>query len=258
VRRGAGGASAVPALAAVVGTVVLGLGLGTAGAGEPPRGLFQPLAPTFRAATLTRNGLDTYGLTTGNGFVTATGTATNTDSNSRGVFWPRGQQPLAKQQSCATLSGKVGPVVQMGLALRLARTPRGAIRAITVTNNVYGSPLHQPTWVFNVHVWRSDLVPPFLPVGGFDLAPALSAGGVPRPFPWRICARVQGRLLMFQAWPAAEPAPPWSDPDHGGTIRLPQGTGYAGGAGWYVGHLFAGDAATYRDLVSGAPTVRPG
>jgi hypothetical protein len=237
--------------------LVVALGAGPAGAITPPTGLFQPLAPTHHAATLTRDGFDTYGLRATGRNLTVTGSVTNADSNSRGVFWPRDQAPVARQQSCVTLTGKVGPFVQMGLALRIAKTRGGAMRAITITSHVYGNPLNLPTWAFNVHVWRSDLVPAFRHVTTFNLASTFGPEGVALPFPWRLCARVQGRLLTFQAWREGEPTPAWRDASHGGSVRLPPGTGYAGYAGGYVGHLFGGNSASYRDLTTGEPTASP-
>jgi hypothetical protein len=245
----------VLALVGIVGLVALVPV--SAGAITPPSGLFQPLAPTHHAATLTRDGSDTYGLRASARNLTVTGSLTNVDSNSRGVFWPRDQVPSARQQSCVTLTGKVGVAVQMGLALRIAKTPSGALRAITITNHVFGNPLNLPTWAFNVHVWRSDLVPAFRHVTTFNLASTLGPNGVALPFPWRLCARVQGRLLMFQAWRVGEPAPTWGDTSHGGSVQLPAGSGYAGYAGGYVGHLFGGNSASYRDLATGEPTAVP-
>jgi hypothetical protein len=232
--------------------------LPAAGASSPPHGLFQPLAPSYRAGTLTRDAFDVYELraTTTRG-VTAIGGARNAAGNSRGVFWPTGQLPVARQQSCVTLGSKVGPFVQQGVALRIARTPRGAVRAITVTNHVYGNPANPPTFVFNVHVWRSDLTPAFRHVAAIDLRTTLAPYGVALPYPWRLCARVQGRLLMFQVWRAGDPVPRWDDARHGRTLRLPPGTGYAGQAGWYVGHLWANDSASFRDPVVGEPTALP-
>jgi hypothetical protein len=242
--------------AGVAGSIAFGTG--PAAAVAPPHGLFQPLAPSYRAATLTRDGTDVYELraATTRG-ATVIGGARNTDSNSRGVFWPRGQTPVARQQSCVTLSSKVGPFVQQGIALRIAKAPSGAVRAITVTNHVYGNPANPPTFVFNVHAWHSDLVPAFQHIAVADLRSTLAPFGVALPYPWRLCARVQGRLLMFQVWPAGAPTPRWDDLRHGRVLYLPSGLGYPGYAGWYVGHLGAGDSASYRNPVTGDPTALP-
>jgi hypothetical protein len=62
---------------------------------------------------------------------------------------------------------------------------------------------------------------------------------------------------MFEAWVVGQPVPSWGDTTHGGSITLPTGTAYAGNAGWYVGHLFHGNRATFRDLSAGAPTPAP-
>jgi hypothetical protein len=259
-RRGAGGrfAGRWPrrlAAAAIAGAAVL-LAAPAGAAITPPSGLFRGVAPGYQTATLTRDGADTYRLTATSGSVTASATATNLRGNSRGVFWPTGQAAIAKQQACASFTARQGPTVQQGLALRIKQMKNGAVRAITVTNNVFTIDVQRP-WAFNVHVWNTKRAQPFQYVDSFNLEQVFAPQGVALSLPWRLCARVQGRLLMFQAWREGQPRPSWSSTVHGGSIKLPGGTGYAGQAGWYIGHLFAGDSAAVNHLTTGAPTTVP-
>jgi hypothetical protein len=224
-----------------------------------PTPLFSAVAPGYASGTLTRDGADTYQLDAANGTLTTRAAATNSGSNSRGVFWPVAQVPIAKQQTCATFAARSGRVVQLGLALRIKQTKAGAVRAITVTSNVY---LSNPvtgygTWRFNVHTWNTKRNPPFQQVGSFDLKDVFSSQDTALPYPWRLCARVQGRLLMFEAWRPGEPTPAWTSTTNGGSMKLPLGTGYAGQAGWYIGHLYANDSGSVRALSAGVPTTAP-
>jgi hypothetical protein len=238
--------------------VLVGVALAAppAGAAAPPAsGLFQSVAPGFETATLSRDTTDSFRLTAANGTVSVSATATNTGGNGRGVFWPTGQVPVAKQQSCVTLTARHGTLVQQGIALRIKPLKSGRLRAITVTTNIY--PNGWGLSIFNVHVWHTGRHPAFRQAGTFDLRNAFAEQGRPIPFPWRLCARVQGRLLMFQAWPEGRPKPAWSTTSNGGSLKLPGGTGYAGQAGWYIGHLFAGDSGSFARPEAGSPTVAP-
>lgn len=214
--------------------------------------VFEPMTPGYQGAALAREGSTTYELAASGGGVTVTGNAA-AGGSTRTVYWPVGQAPLARAQSCATWSAQVGPVVQQGLALRIRQGNKGTARAITVTKNIFTTdPQIAGTWSFNVHVWRpSGLVH----VANFNLPTIFSTNGRPRPLPWRVCARVQGRLLMFQAWREGQVRPTWDNPDHGGSVTLPPGSGYAGQTGWYIGHLGTGNSATFTKLYAGAPTA---
>jgi hypothetical protein len=246
--------------ALIVAVVVSATALGTtpAGAIVPPEGLFQPVAPAYGTLTLTRDWPDTFAMRATDRKVIVTAPAHNAHQNGRGVFWPRSQGLSTNQQSCVTLVSRRGLFVQQGLALRIARLTNGAVRAITVTYHVYANPQNLPLWVFNVHLWRSDREPAFQLLATYDLGGALMENGTARPFPWRLCARVQGRRLKFRAWVEAESPPAWSDPTHGASLVLPGGNRYPGLAGWYVGHLAAGGRAIFRDPVSGEHTAGPG
>jgi hypothetical protein len=242
-----------------VGTAIAvgaALVLSPAAAAAPPGPVFQSIAPAFQGATLTRDGTDAFRLEAWAGSVTTRGAPHNVAANSRAVFWPTGQARATKQQSCATWSAQQGPIVQQGVALRVKSSPRGFVKAITVTKNIFTVDTMIPgTWVFNIHVWNTRRFHAYQHVASYDLARVFAPTGTPTALPWRICARVQGRVLEFQAWVEGQPKPTWNSTTNGAALRLPPGYGNAGQAGWYVGHLGANDLTTYRRMSAGAPTV---
>ncbi len=199
--------------------------------------------PAQRTVVLTPDGFDTYTLTSGSGSARIQARPDNRDTNLREAFWPIDGPEVVDEQSCATWSEATGGETQQGAVLRLS-TAFGRVRAVTVTKNIwfYG------VWVFNVHVWDTSSLQPFTLVGQVDLRDELYPGGVLQPLPWHLCARVIGSVLDLKVWHGGEAEPAWGDGLHGGTVVLPDGWVYPGRAGWYLGHLGAGDVARFDDL----------
>jgi hypothetical protein len=251
---GRGSRIGVVAVGAVVGTL---LGVGPSGAAAPPGPIFQPIAPSFQGATLTRDTADTFRLDASAGTVTVRGNAgVQRRGSGRGVFWPTGQIRSSKYQVCSTWLSQQGPIVQQGVALRIKPSKNGHVKAITVTKNIFtGDPAFPGTSIFNVHVWNTRRIPVYTHIATFDLKSAIAPQGTALPLPWRMCARVQGRQLRFQVWVEGQPKPGWGSPASGGTVALPPGARGAGLAGWYIGHLGAGDSATFTKLAAGPPTA---
>jgi hypothetical protein len=218
----------------------------------PPRVVDDRLA----SSRLTVEGHDFFVLSQAGARVTATAARSNTGENTRVAFWRARHVPSADQQTCATWVGPLGDREQRGAALRV-RTANGRTRAITVTHNVF----FNARWGFNIHVMDSGAAEPFHKIGGFELTEVFRPGGpgtfdVP-PFPWRLCARVVGRVVSFIVWPTNQPQPAWDDPRYGGSVLLPAGWDQPGEAGWYIGHLRAGEHATFQDLVAVTVRTRP-
>ena len=162
------------------------------------------------------------------------------------LFWPSDGRVTADATSCATWSEASSDVVQQGAALRIGDEPGGSVHALTVTKNVY---VHS-YWIFNVHIWDTA-TGGGTEIASFDLSPVFRFGGdlyIARPLPWRLCARTRNGRLEFKAWRLAEIEPPWDDPAHGGSVRLPADAPATGAAGWFIGHLRPGMTATFTDL----------
>jgi hypothetical protein len=159
------------------------------------------------------------------------------------AFWWGADAPSADHESCATFRA-VDHGQQPGVALRI-RSGGGRTRAITVTENLWGD----AHWLFNVHVMDSGAVEPVRQVGSADLAATfLLAGDQVRPYPWRMCARVDADLVRFVVWPADEVRPDWADPAHGGSATLPDGWEGPGRPGLYAGHLPPGRAVEFSSV----------
>jgi len=200
---------------------------------------------------LTPDGTDSYAVTRSGSSVGITADATNTGGNLRLALWPTDAPSSTDEMSCTTLTSQVGNAAdQEGLVLRLAPTADGlGTRAITVTKNIeYG------LWMrFNVHVWDTTQASPYTFLTWFDLSPVVATvpfwGTVIQvPYPWHLCARVSGSLLQFMVWTGTNPQPLWTDGSRVYQATLPPGWVYPGVAGWYIGHLHAGDTVTYDDL----------
>ena len=88
-------------------------------------------------------------------------------------------------------------------------------------------------------------------IASFDLSSTFRLDSLQRPFPWTLCARVVADTVSFIVWPATQPSPSWDNPYFGGSVTLPSGWNYPGVAGWYIGHLGAGDEATFDGLRAG-------
>jgi hypothetical protein len=217
-----------------------------------PQPAVTPLDRSLATAVLTRDGSDTYGITMTGGVTQARTPSTNRGRDTRVIFWQRATDPAADGQTCGTWRSESSDHDQQGAALRVATTA-GVTRAITVTKNIFG-----PNYVFNVHVWDSRARPyPFTQIASFDLRSTFAPHGVLIPLPWSLCAQAFGDTVSFIAWPASEPKPAWGDPHHGGSVTLPQGWDYAGATGWYVGHLWASESASFENLTTGPASLSP-
>jgi hypothetical protein len=206
-----------------------------------------PLDASLGAAVVTTDGRDTYGLVRSGGTVTATAPQTNTGDNTRVVFWRAADDDSADQESCATWVDTPDDLQQPGAALRV-RTVQGRTKAITVTSNIF----FVARWGFNIHVMDSGAAEPFHKIGGFELTEIFRPGGpgtfeLP-PFPWRMCARAVGNTVSFIVWPTSHAKPAWNDARYGGSVTLPAGWDQPGKAGWYIGHLKAGESSSFADL----------
>lgn len=229
------------ALAATIAVVALPTGPSPALA---PR---QPLwsADDGRAVvltTLTRDGDDSYSVAPTAAGIRVAAAPTNTDSDTRALLHRPTSPSVADGESCASWGDRAGAIVQMGAALRIHHVD-GAVRAITVTQNIWVSP-----FTFNIHTW--DTSRPgraFQLVGQVDMRDRFFAFGFV-PLPWRFCARAVGDRVEFKVWSRPEGEPGWGDPAHSDGITLPEGWQGAGQVGWYVGHLEAGDHATLDDM----------
>src|SRR4051812_23634933 len=213
----------------------------------PPAGL--------RAVVLTPDGTDGYVLADGPDRVTASAEPANTGGNLRLVFWPGDARLQADETSCATWSDATSDLVQQGAALRITAAPGGAVRAITVTKNVF---VHT-FWMFNVHVWDGEHLLG-REIASFDLGSVFRVSdgvAAAQPLPWRLCARTRAGRVEFKVWRLAEVEPAWGDPAHGGSVALPADAPPAGAAGWFVGHLRPGMSATFTDLREHPRVVPP-
>lgn len=191
---------------------------------------------------------------------------TNTDGNVREVFWRDTTPWYHNQQVCTTWDDVVDvstvdklqalqtdQLYQPGLALRIAKTADGDhYRAITITQNIWNGGL----WLFWVDTW--DTTPtgtdPFTGVALFDLSQSVGSltatSTTMAPPPWHICARIMDDQLSFMVWTGDNPQPSWDDPSLVHTAQLPAGWDYPGFVGGYVGHLHAGQSATYSGMTA--------
>jgi hypothetical protein len=222
----------------------------------PTTGGAQPAPPAgLRAAVLTPDGTDGYVLQDGPDRVTATAPAGNEHGNLRLVFWPSDARLESDATSCATWSDATSDLVQQGAALRIDTDPGGAVRAITVTKNVY---VHS-FWIFNIHVWDGSALLG-REIASFDLGAVFRFSDdlyVARPLPWRLCARTRAGRVEFKVWRLAEIEPEWGDPTHGGSVAIPADAPASGAAGWFIGHLRPGMSATFTDLHEHPRVVPP-
>lgn len=232
---------------ALVALVLLAGACVTTPTGETPTQRRAPVHPT--ALQLTREGADRTLLSASDGRVRADAPLTNLGSNSRSVVRDPSSERALDEGACATVTHS-GLPVQEGIALRVT-TDRGRTRAITVTKNIWAD----LSWVYNVHVWDTALVQPFVQLGSFDMSAAL------RPDPDaaapRLCARVVGDRVELKVWTSTDPEPAWGDPRSTREVQLAPEWVHAGETGWYIGHLPPGGWAEFRELAAWtAPDAR--
>jgi hypothetical protein len=237
---------------AIVQAVILSLALTGCG-------MWGSVDPSFSTAVLTREPAnDTYSLAYNAGTQAATIIAdgANTGGNNRGVFWFSGQPAVQDAESCARWSAenggsKVVPNIQEGAALRIRTNGDGSVNAVTVTRNM----LYGAVWIFNEHIWNTNKSPSYTLLGHVDLRPVFDPSGDgadPAPLPWGVCAKTVGSTLSFVAWLDGTAKPAYGDTTHGGSVTLPPEYVYAGNYGWYIGHLSAGQSATFDHLIATA------
>jgi hypothetical protein len=196
-------------------------------------------------SVLTPDVADGYSISERSGVITAAAPTQNVGSNLRVLFWSSDAPVGTEGLSCSTWATATSPQVQQGAALRIG-DEGGRVRAVVVTKNV----ALDAYWVFNVHVWDS-ITNELRPVGSVDLTGAFAVAGdpeVPRPLPWRMCARTEGPAVRLKVWLRSEPEPAWDDPTHAGVVALPADAPTDGVSGWYVGHLHPGMRATFTEL----------
>ena len=192
--------------------------------------------PDLAQRYVTRDGTDRYTLKLGPGAVRVSAPSTNKatpeGSATRTVIWPPSTPAVADQMSCASWTDSRGSWVQQGIALRV-RQDGNRFRTIVVAKNiVYGA-----SWQLNVYTWDTARSPYFKTHGSVSLRTPFESGDKPRPLPWKVCARVEGRLVRVKGWRSEESEPSWSDRSHTGSVTLPAEWVYAGKAGWYAGHI---------------------
>ena len=195
--------------------------------------------PNLAFHYISRDGHDTYSLKLGPGAVRinapSTNQATPQGSATRIAIWPPATKMVTDQQSCASWTDSRGKWAQQGIALRI-RIDGSRFRAIVVGKNiVYGA-----SWQMNVYTWDSARSPYFQTHGAVSLRTPFAAGDAPRPLPWKVCARVEGRTVTIKGWRKDESERTWSDPQHTGRVTLPSEWVFAGKAGWYAGHVQPG------------------
>ncbi len=220
-------------------------GVRAAAVAPVPRVAAARSAPRARVYPLTTDGRDRFFVAPVGERTTVRADATNTGGNTRIVWVPAGGAVATDQQTCATWVSWTG-LTQAGVALRV-RGDGPRVRAVTVTGNiVWGA-----RFGFNVHVWDTARHPrgsvPVTYAGGADLSRTFGPANGLMKLPWRICARVQGRVLDFKVWPVGGEEPRWGDTRFGRRFQLPATATYEGRAGWYAGHLRPGDRLVIED-----------
>ncbi len=195
-----------------------------------------------RTAVLTPEGRDAYTFASSAGAMDARALDSNQGGNLRTVFWPDGAPAVTDSQSCAVWTSQRGDIVQQGAALRI-QAGFGRVRALTVTKNIY----YGASWIFNFHTWDTTRPVAFESFGAVEL-PRFRYGNATVPLPWHFCARVEGNAMEFKVWRYGEREPAWGDRSYGGRATVPGGWGSQGTAGWYIGHLRAGDSARFDGL----------
>lgn len=211
--------------------------------------------PDLAQQYVTRDGHDRYTLKLGAGAVRISAPrsnrATPNGSGTRSVIWPPATKAVTDQQSCATWTDAHGSWIQQGIALRV-RVDGNRLRTVVIAKNiVYGA-----EWQFNVYTWDSARSPYFQTHGSISLRAPFERGDMPRPLPWKVCARVEGRVLRVKGWRGDESEPGWTNPSHTGAVTLPRAWVFAGKAGWYAGHIPPGGTIGMSGLRTSTWEVR--
>lgn len=217
------------------------------------------VGPPVDGAAITSDGADSYAVVTHHGTVTVRAPKTNRGSNLRLALVPDGTATAYTQSSCITWQGPLAVAVQPGVALR-TRMAANRVRAITVTDNiVYGRRA-----AFNVHTIDTLRSPAMQLVGQVVLPNAVGDDPYrPAPLPWRVCARVTGRIVEVKVWSLANRStePAWGEAGYSGAVAVPQTWVFSGRPGAYIGHLRPGESSTYSALdvtPAAPPPAKPG
>ena len=213
--------------------------------------------PNLAMHYVSRDGSDRYLLRVGVGALRVdaprTNHATTQGSATRTVIWPPSTRAVTDQQSCSTWKDARGDWAQQGIALRV-RIDGSRFRTIVVAENIY----YGANWQMNVYTWDSGRSPYFKTHGAVSLRGPFASGNRPRPLPWKVCARVEGRVVTVKGWRGDEAEPGWTNPDHTGKVTLPAEWVFAGKAGWYTGHIPPGGTIGMSGLRTSAWETSPG
>jgi hypothetical protein len=176
----------------------------------------------------------------------------------REAWWAAASPMVVDGQACMTWSRSEAPIGQPGIALRI-RQDGARVRTVTVVNNVYAG--YRTNWNLVLFDSADSAHGGFTVVEGRSLYEAFrgDADGL-QPLPWRLCARVRGDEVDLKAWPLSRSSaePTWDDPTYNLTYRLPPGWVFPGHAGWFVGHVLAGEQMGFDDLASWQVTGQAG
>ena len=115
---------------------------------------------------LTPDAGDSYTYSSSTGAMDAAALPSNSSGNLRTVFWPTHAFATQNEKTCATWAAESTWQAQQGAALRVNVQRDGAVRAVTVTKNVWVG----ATWIFNVHVWNSRWKRAFRQIGGGSIS----------------------------------------------------------------------------------------
>lgn len=209
--------------------------------------------PGWDQVYLTRDGADETKIQRlADGRVHVSAPRSNKASNSRAFFWEKSSPVTRDHYSCATV-GHSGLPVQEGVVLRIAASPGGGTRGISVQKNI----IYNVNWKYNVHLFDTanpDLAAgrDFAQLGAVDFAAVVSEANRAGQ-PLRLCAKATGRSLEMKLWPAGSPEPAWGDPHYTRTMTLPAAWVYQGRPGYYIGHVPPGGHANFTHLHRGAP-----
>ena len=208
--------------------------------------------PGYHLVDLTRDQGDIYDYTVSPGSLSVNGVPANKGGNTRVILWEQSAVASWNQQVCASFSD-TGGMVQEGVVLRIADSATfGGTKAITVMKNIFMKSNH----IFNVHLWDSAQANGGInQIGWFDMSSTTRVPGTNPvrpllPQPWRMCARVIGDQLSVKVWSLTLPEPAWSGPGGAQTMTLPAAAVYPGKMGMYAGHVEAGHAAWFTDIVN--------
>lgn len=203
-----------------------------AGCSQDPTFVTTPIE--WRAVELSRDGVDSFDAHLANDTMEVTAKHTNANSNSRMLLWSSDTVPVRDTIACISFTDEGWPS-QEGIALRIATTPDGHTRAITVMKNVWA----RAESGVNVLLWDSATPTEPQTIDSYD-STAVQHGKGFVPYPWSICARTVGDELTYMSWPSDRPQPSWDDRRATRRTTLPTSVPVAGATGLYAGHIPGG------------------